>query len=63
MVSSHSGARELTGEDAKETGERGEPISGLTGAQAVVWRPGHGDEVGQQWSSVEAVLELGGRGK
>jgi hypothetical protein len=40
---------------AKERGERGEPISGLIIARAVVWRPGDGDEAA-------AVMELSGGG-
>jgi hypothetical protein len=42
LASGHSGARELTGEGAKERGEHGEPVSGLTGARVAVWRPGDG---------------------
>jgi hypothetical protein len=63
MGSSHSGAWELTGEGAKVIGERGEPISGLTGARAVVWRLGNSDEAVQKWSLVVPVLELEGREK
>jgi hypothetical protein len=44
LASCHSRARELAGEGAKERGERREPVSGLTGARAAVWRSGDGGE-------------------
>jgi hypothetical protein len=36
-ASSHSGARELTGEGGKERGEHRGPFAGLTEARVVVW--------------------------
>jgi hypothetical protein len=44
LASGHAGARHLADEGAKERGECGEPISGLTGAQATVWWLGNGNE-------------------
>jgi hypothetical protein len=44
-ASGRFGAREIADGGAKERGECGEPIMGLTAARAVVWRPGDGDEV------------------
>jgi hypothetical protein len=41
----HSGAWKLTGGGTTERGEHGEPSSGLTGAQAAMWRPGDGGEM------------------
>jgi hypothetical protein len=49
LASDHSGARELAGEGAKERGEHGEPVSGLTGARVAVWRPGDGRGETRQW--------------
>jgi hypothetical protein len=45
LASSHSGAQKLAGGGTTERGEHGEPSSGLTGAQAAVWRPGNGGEM------------------
>jgi hypothetical protein len=43
----HSGAQEFTGDGATERGEHGEFVSGLTRAQAAVWRLGNGGEVAE----------------
>jgi hypothetical protein len=45
LASGHSGAWKLAGEDTTERGEHGEPGSSLTGARALVWRPGNGGEM------------------
>jgi hypothetical protein len=45
MAFGHSIARKLTGEGATGRGELG---SGLTGARAVVWRPGDGGEMAEE---------------
>jgi hypothetical protein len=42
LASGRSGARKLTGGDAKWRGERGELSSGLTRARAALWRLGDG---------------------
>jgi hypothetical protein len=55
LASSYHGAQELTGEGAKERGEHGEPISGLTRARAVVWWLGDDEE-----AVAEGKLDGGG---
>jgi hypothetical protein len=62
-ASDHSRARELTSGGRKGRGEHGGYFAGLTEAQAMVWRPGDGNEVATVEKLGGGVLKLGGKGK
>jgi hypothetical protein len=63
MASSHSGARKLADGGTTERGEHGELGSGLTGARAVVWRPGNGGETAEEGELSDSGTRASGKGE
>jgi hypothetical protein len=63
MAFSHSGARKLTGGGTTARGEHGELGSGLTRAQASVWRPGDGGETAEEGELGDSGTHASGEGE
>jgi hypothetical protein len=63
MASSHSSARKLTGGGTTGRGEHGELGSGLTEAQASVWRPGDGGETTEEGELDDRGTRASGEGE
>jgi hypothetical protein len=62
MASSHFGARKLAGGGTTEGGEHGELSSGLTWAQASVWRSGDGGETAEEGELSNSGTHASGEG-